>query len=235
MAHISPRAPNGFTLIEIVIMLAIGGLLVSGLIKGQELIASARVHTLITQQENVSAAYLGFRDRFRALPGDYGQASIYIAGVAAGANGNNNGLITAAGIAGATTDEHIAAWEHLTKAGFLQGSYTYAAAPATTDSVPISVYGRLLQLTYDNAYGAGTSAMRHNFKTGNFIPSVILAAVDRKIDDGIATSGMFQFSEYDGGGAGSSPTGSGTCYASSGTAVWLTTTPAENCGGASLF
>ena len=87
------RKQSGFTLIEIAIVLVIIGLLLGGVLKGQELIQSARVRNLISQQDGVKAAYFGFLDRFRALPGDYSKASTTIAGVAAGSNGNNNGQI----------------------------------------------------------------------------------------------------------------------------------------------
>ena len=85
------RKQAGFTLIEIAIVLVIIGLLLGGVLKGQELITSARVRNLISQQDGVKAAYLGFLDRFRALPGDYSNASTTIANVAGAANGNNNG------------------------------------------------------------------------------------------------------------------------------------------------
>ena len=53
---------------------------------------------------------------------------------------------------------------------------------------------------YDNAYGTGTPVARHNIKTGNQVPSDILAEIDRKIDDGNPVGGIFQFSPYNGGG-----------------------------------
>src|ERR1700752_3599912 len=72
------RKQTGFTLIEIAIVLVIIGLLLGGVLKGQELITSARVRNLISQQDGIKAAYFGFLDRFRALPGDYTQASTNI-------------------------------------------------------------------------------------------------------------------------------------------------------------
>src|SRR5882672_7513789 len=99
----------GFTLIEIAIVLVIIGLLLGGVLKGQELITSARVRNLISQQEGIKAAYFGFLDRFRALPGDYSQASTNINCTPACANGNGNGQIRSVAL-GDTIDEHIAAW-----------------------------------------------------------------------------------------------------------------------------
>src|ERR1700682_2054802 len=93
---------HGFTLIEIAIVLVIIGLLLGGVLKGQELITGARVRNLISQQDGVKAAYFGFLDRFRALPGDYGNATATITGVSAASgcgvagnigNGNGNGQI----------------------------------------------------------------------------------------------------------------------------------------------
>src|SRR6186997_1527886 len=68
---------NGFTLIEIAIVLVIIGLLLGGVLKGQELITSARVRNLISQQDGIKAAYFGFQDRYRALPGDYSGANAF--------------------------------------------------------------------------------------------------------------------------------------------------------------
>lgn len=229
------RKQAGFTLIEIAIVLVIIGLLLGGVLKGQELITSARVRNLISQQDGIKAAYFGFLDRFRALPGDYSQASTNIANVAAGANGNGNGQITAVGTSGATTDEYIAVWDHLSKAGFINGSYTYAASPETATSAATNPYVRYIRVIYDTVYGTGAGSVRHNIKTGNQIPSDIMAEIDRKIDDGNPVGGNFQFSTYDGGGTGGTPAAGGaanTCYQGT---TWSAATVVTNCGGASLL
>ena len=229
------RTHHGFTLIEIVIGLVIIGLLLGGVLKGQELITGARVRNLISQQDGIKSAVLGFQDRYRAYPGDYKQAQNNIPGCAACAEGNSNGQIRS--IAGGDAiDEHIAAWEHLSRAGFINVSYAYAVSPETETSAPTNPYARFLRLIYDGTYGNGTSPMRHNLKTGNQIPSDMLAEVDRKIDDGVATSGTFQYSAYDGGGGGdTAPIGSGTCYVAAVLSNWMTNNPSANCGGAFLF
>lgn len=225
---------SGFTLIEIAIVLVIIGLLLGGVLKGQELITSARVRNLISQQDGVKAAYFGFLDRFRSLPGDYGLGTTNIANVTA--NGNANGQIELAGAAcGAPCQsaEYIVVWEHLSRAGFINGSYTYAAAPESPASVPTNPYVRYIQVVYDAVYGAGGGAVRHNIKTGNQIPSDILAEIDRKIDDGNPVGGVFQFSTYNGGAGGTAPTGgaAGQCYVGT---TWTAPT-VSNCGGVSLL
>jgi prepilin-type N-terminal cleavage/methylation domain-containing protein len=227
----------GFTLIEIAIVMVIIGLLLGAVLKGQELITSARVRNLISQQDGVKAAYFGFIDRFRAPPGDYSLATSNIAN--ATANGNGNVLVESAAACGAIPGcqalEYLVVWEHLSRAGFINGSYSYAPLPETPASVPPSPYSyvRYIQLIHDNVYGAGGGTPHHNLKTGNGIPSEILAEIDRKIDDGNPVGGMFQFSTYDGGAGGTAPTGgaAGQCYVGT---TW--TAPAvSNCGAASLL
>ena len=70
------RNSKGFTpTIDTAIVLVIIGLLLGGVLKGQELITGARVRNLISQQDGIKAAFFGFQDRYRALPGDYASAS----------------------------------------------------------------------------------------------------------------------------------------------------------------
>jgi prepilin-type N-terminal cleavage/methylation domain-containing protein len=164
------RKQRGFTLIEIAIVLVIIGLLLGGVLKGQELITSARVRNLISQQDGIKAAYFGFLDRFRALPGDYTQASINIANVAATSNGNGNGQITVSGVSGATIDEHVAVWEHLSKAGFINGSYTYAAGAEDChlrgDQSLRSLYPGDIRYSVRRRHGVDTS-QRENRQPGS--------------------------------------------------------------------
>ena len=229
---------QGFTLIEIAIVLVIIGLLLGGVLKGQELITSARVRNLISQQDGIKAAFFGFQDRFRAFPGDYTQATVNIANVAATAacnlgNGNGNGQIET------TNAEMILAWEHLSKAGFITGTYTCAAADAAT-TTPVNPYNVYLQIIYDGNYGISAGgAPRHNIKTGAQVPVGILAEVDRKIDDGSPYTGGFQFTVYKGNAATAPTEGSAVAPACTSTltasAVWNSTNGSTNCGGASLL
>jgi prepilin-type N-terminal cleavage/methylation domain-containing protein len=87
------KKKGGFTLIEIAIVVVIIGLLLGGVLKGQEMIRSARSHNVITQSNGLKAAMLGFSDRYRALPGDYSRASVNIPDITA--NTGSAGSITA--------------------------------------------------------------------------------------------------------------------------------------------
>jgi prepilin-type N-terminal cleavage/methylation domain-containing protein len=234
VAAIGSAHSTGFTLVEVAIVLVIAGLLVQIVAKGQELIHNARVRDIIAQQDAMEQAVLAFQDRFRALPGDYSEASANLGCEPSTClNGNGNGRVDP-GTNGAI-HEDILAWQHLTAAGFLRGDYRMlagATAPSA-ENTPSSVFGGYLQIAFDSTWGA-TTASGHNIKTGNYVPAAVLAEVDRKTDDGLPRSGRFQFSSY--AGAGATPvagTGGGCIDASSPAGVWLN--DGDNCGAATLL
>jgi prepilin-type N-terminal cleavage/methylation domain-containing protein len=221
---------TGFTLIEIAIVLVIVGLLLGGVLKGQELITSARVRNLISTEQGIKAAFFGFQDRYHALPGDYASASTNInCGASACTSGDGNARIESPN--GVGTHEELLAWNHLSAAGFLNGSFVFAGESAPSDTnAPKNAYSVYMELAYDANYGTGTVANKHNMKTGGQIPVEIIAEVDRKIDDGLPYAGALQFSTY--APAGSTAPSAATCI--SGT-NWNLQGGDTNCGAASLY
>jgi len=61
---------SGFTLVEVAIVLVIIGLLVGGILKGQEMIKNAKVKNFTKQADELRAAVNTYRDRYRIFPGD---------------------------------------------------------------------------------------------------------------------------------------------------------------------
>ena len=229
---------RGFTLIEIAIVLVIIGLLLGGVLKGQELITSARVRNLIAQQDGTKAAYFGFVDRFRSLPGDYAAAVANINGTAAFGNGNGQIEAAATPVNVSVVAEDIAVWDHLSKSGFITGSYTHSAGAYTAANAAVNPYTAFMVMRFDAVYGDNsvTPGARHNLKTGQQLPADLLAEIDRKVDDGLPLTGTFRFSA--GAGAGTAPT-LALCVvpvAGSTPAQWLVIGSVEpNCGGTTLF
>jgi prepilin-type N-terminal cleavage/methylation domain-containing protein len=222
------RQHAGFALIEVAVVIVITGLLMGWVMKGQELINSARVRNLIVQQDGFKTAYLGFYDRYRALPGDYKDGLTSIPGVTGcGGSGNGDGRIE-----GAPSTEYMLAWEHLSKSGFITGSYTCNSTESQA-TTPVNAFGAYLNLAWDAKYGPPgppPPSPRHNVKTGNGIPSGMLAEIERKIDDGNATTGSFRFSDHDGGAGAPDPA---KCVLPTG--QWNAQVTEANCGGTTLL
>ncbi|TAN75110.1 MAG: prepilin-type N-terminal cleavage/methylation domain-containing protein [Gallionella sp.] len=120
------RDQSGFTLIEIAIVLVIIGLLLGGVLKGQELINSAKVKNLASDFKNIPVFVYGYQDKFKALPGDDKAAVNH---VAATTNGDGNGVINGNwNDPAATLSEAVNFWQHVRLAGLAPGP------TATTDA-----------------------------------------------------------------------------------------------------
>ena len=114
---------TGFTLIELAIVLVIIGLLLGGVLRGQELINSARVKNMTRDFQNVQVYVYGYQDRFRALPGDDAIAATHMANATNPAAGNaNNGRIDGNWNSQAVGDESYLFWQHVRLAGLAPGS-----------------------------------------------------------------------------------------------------------------
>ena len=135
------RSQSGFTLIEIAIVLVIIGLLLGGVLKGQELINSAKVKNFATDFRNVPLFIYGYQDKFKALPGDdaavatthLGASVNGVAVVPASTGGTlGNGVIEGAWNSKTQTDESVLFWQHVRLAGLAAGP---TAAPASGTAV----------------------------------------------------------------------------------------------------
>src|SRR5471032_2293871 len=87
------RTQTGFTLVEIAIVLVIIGLLLGGILKGQEMITQAKIKNVVADFSGISAAYYGYQDRYRAIPGDDANAASRWTTVPAAIAGNGNGVV----------------------------------------------------------------------------------------------------------------------------------------------
>lgn len=223
---------GGFSLVEVALVMIIFVLLASAVLAANELLMSARARGLAADIESYRTAYLGFVDRYRALPGDFALATERVRG--ASVNGDGNGRIEDRR-GGGGANEPVAAWEHLAHAGFLQGGFRYRPEGESVDSAPIGAFGAFPHFEYGNRY-AGNAVARHNISTGNLVPPGVLGEVDRKLDDGSATTGSMRYSSVDTVGLAPSAV---NCFDTLGTVsgAWRPTSASSetNCGATWLL
>lgn len=182
---------RGFTLVEIAIVLVIIGLLLGGILKGQELITSARVRNIADQNSGVQAAYYGFIDRYRQVPGDWNATNAAQAIPTVTTGGDDSGRLDGTN----AWVEALALWEHLSKAGFIQGSYPGGSAQPTSasNSAPRNAFNGYLFLFRTADYDdPGTPVERLNLVLGEGIPVNVLRELDLKVDDGLPESGVIR-------------------------------------------
>jgi prepilin-type N-terminal cleavage/methylation domain-containing protein len=185
------RQQRGFTLVEIAIVLVIIGLLLGGILKGQELINSARVRNLADTATGIQAAYYGFIDRYRRVPGDWNVTGASQAiGITVASGGNDNGQIDNGTSGAADYTEPNAMWTQLAAAGFIQGSYVGGnAAPTTNNNVaPLNAFNNVMILGRTDDFENAPSA-RLNLVLGRGIPVDVMRELDLKIDDGLPEGG----------------------------------------------
>lgn len=139
------RAQRGFTLVEIAIVLVIIGLLLGGVLKGQEMIENARIKSVVGDMNGISAAYNSYLDRYHAIPGDEGNAVMGAAGRGwlGTAAGNGNGVLDTAPAATFTNValEQGAMWRALRGSGLTSGN---AASPLGVPGLPRAGTGGLI-------------------------------------------------------------------------------------------
>ncbi len=128
---------NGFSLVELSIVLVILGLLTGGILTGQNLIRNAELRSVTTEIQRYQAAVYTFRDKYMALPGDMTNATDFwgtdpdgcpgdesdTSMTEATCNGNGDGKIHWY-INATTGGESHRFWQHLANAGLIEGSFT---------------------------------------------------------------------------------------------------------------
>lgn len=152
---------KGFTLVEIAIVLVIIGLLLGGVLKGQEMITNAKIKALTANFDGIAIAYYAYQDRTGRVPGDENS------------NGDFDGKVTDKVVSNDTSTQLL--FQNLREQGFING--------ATTDST-LPVHG-----FEGEFYAVYNTAINKNQICADNIPTTIAEGLDVKLDDGVADKG----------------------------------------------
>jgi prepilin-type N-terminal cleavage/methylation domain-containing protein len=193
---------KGFTLVEMAIVLVIIGLLLGGVLKGQELIDNSKIKNAINDIKGISAAYNGYVDRFRQVPGDDGPLTTLTnrSGSWGQVNlaGNMDGILSSTAANTFTGGGETAAFfQHVKAAGFLAGN------PADTgvNALPRNAFGGLTGVSGFTTSVMGFQANGKYVCMGS-IPGKAARAMDVSLDDGMPSTGTFRATA---GGANTTP------------------------------
>lgn len=185
------RNQSGFTLVEIAIVLVIIGLLLGGVLKGQELINSAKVKNMANDFRNVQVMIYGYQDKFKKLPGDDNTAVARWT-LAAGHEGNGNGVI--AGLWSATNptaaNESVLLWEHLRRANLASGSTDFSSETAARAALPTNSEGGQFGVSGEKPLTSMTGGTF--YACSDSIDGKFAQQLDLTLDDGKPYTGSVQ-------------------------------------------
>ena len=169
----------GFTLVEIAIVLVIVGLLIGGVLKGQEMITNAKLKRIESDNAGLLAALYSYQDRYLQLPGDDDQAStrfsVYTTtapdGDGDGVIGDGTDWLDSTAWAQGATGETTKFFGHLRASGLIAGG-------ANDTNRPTNAFGGQIGIQEGSLGMVGQITVFGNIDGG------IASILDGRMDDG---------------------------------------------------
>jgi type II secretory pathway pseudopilin PulG len=190
----------GITLVEIAIVLVIIGLLLGGVLKGQEIITNAKIKNLENDFNGITAAIYSYQDRYRALPGDDKRADKrFKIDSSTMPKGNGNGKIEGAFNEGVTDDgldngqpggpekgESRLFWLHLRSASLIKGEVS------STIFFPTNAFNGVIGVSSDTSATTKPANMSGIYVGFSQIPLNVAVIIESRSDDNIPSKGSIQ-------------------------------------------
>ena len=193
---------QGFTLVELSIVIIIIGFLIAGISSGTSLVAQSKIQALANEMTSIRMALSTFMGVYGYMPADFPNASAYWPDcdtTPSNCNGNGDGYVTS------NQFEGVRMWQQLNAAGLFPGNYPGTMAvlftPVIGVEVPASIWGNGAGYMVAN-YGAPCDVSQGvcagaaiNFGTGFALADPVMNPVEaynleKKIDDGLPRQGF---------------------------------------------
>ena len=204
---------NGFTLLELSIVLVIIGLIIGGITVGADMIRSSELQSVAADINKFKTAANTFKLKYNASPGDMKNAYDYwgvaegctdvdVNGAQAGCNGDRDGFIEN-GDAVSNGGEALRAWQHMSLAEVISGSFSgvysgsgwgyVAGANAPESKICGGVYSfyKMSWGPKDTTYLVLGAMHTNNYPEAPLLTAAEAYGMDTKFDDGIANAGKF--------------------------------------------
>ncbi|MER2519272.1 MAG: prepilin-type N-terminal cleavage/methylation domain-containing protein [Bdellovibrionales bacterium] len=177
---------NGFTLVELSIVLVIIGLIIGGVLTGQQIIQNARVTNALNTVQAYQAQFQTYVQNYGALPGDDANApSRFPNAVPTTPVGNGDGVLNGTFDSATASDEARLLWADLRAAGLIKNQITTGNSTAIQPPNP-----------FNGIYGFQNGAFSGAFTTAvlclNNVPLSAGQAIDSRLDDGSSNTGNVQ-------------------------------------------
>ncbi len=186
---------KGFTLVEIAIVLVIVGLLIGGVLKGQEMITNAKLKRIESDNAGIAAAMFSYQDRYLLLPGDdnsaQGRFDVYSATAEANVNGSGGGTVDG--------DWNTADVPDLSKAATAEETEKFFGHLRAANLIPGG--GGLVTTRPSNAYGGQIGIQDSPLKMAGHtvifgqIEGEIAQILESRLDDRAPDTGRIQSNE----------------------------------------